>query len=244
MDPRDRLVVALDVPTLVDAEALAYRLQGVVRWFKIGPHLFTAAGPQAVAAIARYGRIFLDMKFHDIPSTVGAGVAAAARQGIALCTVHASGGTAMMRAAREAAAAVFRETGAGPLRVLGVTLLTSSDEATLAEAGTAGSPLDTVLRLARLAKAAGLDGVVISPLEAEAVRGACGPKFLLVCPGIRSAGGSDDQRRVCTPSTAVAAGADLLVIGRPITRAPDPRGAAEEILREIEGASPASHSQG
>jgi len=244
-DPRDRLIVALDVPTLAEAEALAERLQGIVRWFKIGSHLFTAAGPEAIAAISRYGRVFLDTKFHDIPSVVGAAIGAAARQGIALCTVHASGGTAMMQAAREAAGVVFRETGAGPLRVVGVTLLTSTDGETLAETGIAERPMDLAVRLARLVQRAGLDGVVIPPLEVEAVRGACGPEFLLVCPGIRSTGGApDDQRRVRTPGAAVAAGANLLVVGRPITQAPDPRRAAEEILREIEGAVLASRSEG
>ncbi len=235
-DPRDRLIVALDVPALDEAEALADRLRGVVGWFKIGSQLFTTAGPRAIAAIAQRGRVFLDMKFHDIPTTVGAAVGAAARHGIALCTVHASGGTEMMRAAREAAHRAFRDTGVGPARIIGVTLLTSIDERTLREIGAAGTPTDVALRLAHLARAAGLDGVVVSPLEVEPVRAACGPEFLLVCPGIRPAGGApDDQRRVRTASAAVRAGADLLVVGRPITHAPDPRRAAEEILREIEG---------
>jgi orotidine-5'-phosphate decarboxylase len=235
VEPHDRLIVALDMSSLQEAETLACRLEGLVRWFKIGSRLFTAAGPNAVAAIARYGRIFLDTKFHDIPSVVGATVDAAARQGIALCTVHASGGRAMMRAAADAAAAV---AGEARLRVLGVTLLTSVDEATLAETGITERAADVVLRLARLARAAGLDGAVCSPLEVAAVKAACGPEFLLVCPGIRSAGGDgDDQRRVRGAGAAVAAGADMLVVGRPITRAQDPRGAAEAILREIEEAS-------
>jgi orotidine-5'-phosphate decarboxylase len=233
-DPRDRLIVALDVPALDEAEALADRLRGVVRWFKIGSQLFTAAGPRAIAAIAQRGRVFLDMKFHDIPTTVGAAVGAAARHGVALCTVHASGGTEMMRAAREAAHRAFRDTGVGPARVIGVTLLTSIDERTLREIGAAGTPTEVALRLAHLAGAAGLDGVVVSPLEVEAVRAACGPEFLLVCPGIRPAGGAtDDQRRVRTAGAAVSAGADLLVVGRPITHAPDPGRAAEGVLREI-----------
>ena len=155
MDPRDRLIVALDVPTLPDAEALADRLAGVVRWFKIGSQLFTAAGPAAVASIARRGRVFLDTKLHDIPSVVGAAIGAAARQGIALCTVHASGGTAMMRAAREAADAAARSSPGADLRVLGVTLLTSMDQATLAETGVDGDPARVVDRLARLARGGG-----------------------------------------------------------------------------------------
>jgi len=233
VDPRDRLIVALDMPSLADAEGLADGLRGVVRWFKIGSHLFTTAGPDAVAAIARRGRVFLDTKFHDIPSVVGAAVGAAARQGIALCTVHASGGTAMMRAAWEAASAEAA-VGGERLRVIGVTLLTSADAQTLAETGVGGSPADAVVRLARLAQAAGLDGAVTSPLEVEAVRTACGREFLLVCPGIRPLGGrEDDQRRVRAAGAAVAAGADMLVVGRPITRASDPRRVAEEILCEI-----------
>jgi len=238
MDPRDRLIVALDAPTLSDAEALADRLAGVVRWFKVGSQLFTAAGPAAVASIARRGRVFLDTKFHDIPSVVGAAVDAAARQGIALCTVHASGGTAMMRAAQQAADAAAPLASGTRLRVIGVTLLTSMDRATLVETGISDEPAHVVDRLARLAKAAGLDGVVTSPLEVSAVRAACGPEFLVVCPGVRPDGSAgDDQRRVLTPRAAVAAGADLLVVGRPIAHAPDPRRAAEEILREIETAA-------
>jgi orotidine-5'-phosphate decarboxylase len=244
VDPRDRLIVALDVPSLADAETLADGLRAVVRWFKIGSQLFTAAGPDAVAAIARRGRIFLDTKFHDIPSVVGAAVEAAARQGIALCTVHASGGTAMMQAAREAADATAGTAG-GRLRVIGVTLLTSSDAETLAETGVVASPADIAVRLARLAKAAGLDGAVTSPLEVEALRAACGKEFLLVCPGIRPAAWQeDDQRRVRAVGAAVAAGADMLVVGRPITRAPDPRRAAEEILREIEETSDSAQLPG
>jgi len=233
VDPRDRLIVALDTPSFTDAEAMAARLDGVVRWFKVGSHLFTAAGPAAISALLRRGRIFLDLKYHDIPSVVAGAVEAAARQGIAMCTVHASGGSAMLRAAREGA-----DRGAPPgsdrVRVIGVTVLTSEDAAALSEAGVAESLLDTTLRLARLSQAAGLTGVVTSPLEVQAVRAACGPEFLLVCPGIRpeeSARG--DQRRVHTPRGAVAAGADMLVVGRPITRAEDPKAAAEEIIRQI-----------
>ena len=214
---------------------MAERLEGIVRWFKVGSHLYTAAGPAAVAALRRRGRIFLDLKYHDIPSVVGGAVEAAARQGIAMCTVHAAGGSAMMRAAQEGA---NRGTpkGIDPPWVVGVTLLTSEDAAGLAETGVAGSLLDATLRLARLARAAGLAGVVTSPLEVEAVRAACGPAFLLVCPGIRADGGvSGDQRRVRTARDAIAMGADMLVVGRPVTQAGDPRAAAEEIVRQIAG---------
>ncbi len=238
MDPCDRLIVALDTPSLAEAEAMAARLDGVVRWFKVGSHLYTAAGPAATSALRRRGRIFLDLKYHDIPSVVEGAVEAAARQGVALCTVHALGGTAMMRAAREGAA---RGTprGADRLRVIGVTVLTSGDATTLSDAGIAGTPQDVALRLARLAQAAGLAGAVISPLEAEAVRAACGAEFLLVCPGIRmEEAARGDQRRVHTPRAAIAAGADMLVVGRPITQAGDPRAAAEEIIRQIAGDQP------
>jgi len=232
MDPHDRLIVALDTPSLADAEGLAARLDGVVGWFKVGA-LFAEAGPAAVAALARRGRIFLDMKYHDIPSTVAGEVEAAARQGVSLCTVHALGGLAMLRAARDAA-----ERGAGPRRVppqvIGVTVLTSLDAAALQEVGIAGTPQEAAVRLARLAQDAGLAGAVTSPLDVAAVRAACGPGFLLVCPGIRpECTASQDQRRVHTPRSAVASGADLLVVGRPITQAPNPRAAAEKIIREI-----------
>ncbi len=235
-DPRDRLIVALDTPSLAEAEALADRLAGTVRWFKIGPHLFTAAGPAAVTAIRRRGDIFLDLKFHDIPSTVAAGVAAAARLGVSLCNVHALGGRAMMAAASRAAAEQHRESGGARMNVVGVTLLTSGDAAMLAEVGLSDSPVEVTLRLARLARAGGLDGVVVSPLEAAAVREACGPQFRIVCPGIRPQGiNRDDQRRTDTPAAAIAAGADMLVVGRAITRAGDPRAATEDIIRQIAG---------
>lgn len=235
MDPRDRLIVALDTPSLAEAEALAARLDGVVRWFKVGSHLYTAAGPAAVSALLRRGRIFLDLKYHDIPSTVAGAVEAAARQGVAMCTVHASGGAAMMQAAREGADR-GTPSGGSRTRVIGVTVLTSEDAAGLSEVGVEGSPLEATLRLARLAQTAGLAGVVTSPREAAAVRAQCGPEFLLVCAGIRpERAARGDQRRVHTPRDAVAAGADMLVVGRPITQADDPRAAAEEIIRQIAG---------
>jgi orotidine-5'-phosphate decarboxylase len=235
-DPRDRLIVALDTPSLSEAAALADALAGAVRWFKIGPHLFTAAGPAAVTAIHARGEIFLDLKFHDIPSTVAAGVAAAARLGVSLCNVHALGGRAMMAAAARAAEEAHRESGGTRMNVIGVTLLTSGDAAMLAEIGVGDPPPAATLRLARLARTAGLDGAVVSPLDAAAVREACGPSFLIVCPGIRPEGvDRDDQRRTDTPAAAIAAGADMLVVGRAITRAGDPRDAAERIIQEIAG---------
>jgi len=233
VDPRDRLIVALDVPSLEEAQAMAARLAGVVRWYKVGLELYTAAGPAAVAAV-KDGRVFLDVKFHDIPATVAGAVSAATRLGVDLLTVHASGGTAMLLAAAEAAVRTAEIIRRRPPTVLGITLLTSGDAAAMAEAGMAGTPAEAAVRLARLARGAGLGGVVASPVDAAAIRTACGPDFLIVCPGIRPAGAAaDDQRRVATPRAAIEAGADVLVVGRPITRAPDPRSAAEELAREI-----------
>ena len=234
MDPRDRLIVALDLPSLEEAQATAARLAGVVRWYKIGLELYTAAGPAAVAAVRKEGRVFLDLKFHDIPATVAGAVSAATRLGVDLLTVHALGGTAMLLAAAEAALRTAEIIRRRPPTVLGITLLTSGDAAAMAEAGMAGTPAEAAVRLARLARGAGLGGVVASPVDAAAIRTACGPDFLIVCPGIRPAGAAaDDQRRVATPRAAIEAGADVLVVGRPITRAPDPRSAAEELAREI-----------
>ncbi len=232
-DPLDRLIVAVDAPSLEAAGEIAARLEGAVRWFKVGSELFTAAGPAAVTALLRRGRVFLDLKFHDIPATVAGAVASAGRLGVDLLDVHASGGSEMLRAAQEAALRSAAPGRSAPT-VIAVTFLTSGDSAVMDEAGMRGTPGEAALRLARLAHASGLGGVVASPLDAAAIRAACGADFLIVCPGIRPAGaGRDDQRRVQTPREAIAAGADMLVVGRSITRAPDPRRAVEEILREI-----------
>lgn len=232
-DARDRLIVAVDAPSLEAADALAARLDGAVRWFKVGSELFTAAGPAAVAALLRRGRVFLDLKFHDIPATVAGAVAAAARLGVDLLNVHASGGSAMLRAAQEAAARNAAPGRPAPT-VIAVALLTSVDADAMDQAGIRGTPVEAALRLARLAQDNGLGGVVASPLDAAAIRAACGPDFLIVCPGIRPAGAArDDQRRLETPQAAIAAGADMLVVGRSITRAPDPRRAADEIVHDI-----------
>ncbi len=233
-DPRDRLIVAVDAASLAAALEIAALLQGAVRWFKVGSELFTAAGPEAVTALRRRGRVFLDLKFHDIPATVAGAVAAATRLGVDLLNVHAAGGSAMLRAAREAAERAAAAAGWNPPTVIAVTLLTSGDPSAMDEAGMAGPPHDAALRLARVAHAAGLGGVVASPLDAAAIKAACGPEFLIVCPGVRPAGaGHQDQRRVLTPREAIAGGADMLVVGRPITQAPDPRRAAEDVLHEI-----------
>ena len=232
MAPPDRLLVALDVESLRDAEALLGRLDGVVTGCKIGSQLFTAAGPAAVESARKRGfRVFLDLKFHDIPTTVAGAVREAARLGVAMLNVHASGGVAMMRAAAEAAA----DFAAPRPLVLGVTVLTSLDRGTLArEVGVPASVDAHVLHLADRAREAGLDGCVASPREVRALRLALGPQWVIVTPGIRMpAAGADDQTRVATPRQARDAGADYVVVGRPITAAPDPAAAAAEILRQI-----------
>jgi len=234
--PPDRLLVALDVESLRDAEALLGRLDGVVTGCKIGSQLFTAAGPAAVESARKRGfRVFLDLKFHDIPTTVAGAVREAARLGVAMLNVHASGGVAMMRAAAEAAAKAAADFAAPRPLVLGVTVLTSLDRGTLArEVGVPASVDAHVLHLADRALEAGLDGCVASPREVRALRLALGPQWVIVTPGIRiPAAGADDQTRVATPRQARDAGADYVVVGRPITAAPDPAAAAAEILRQI-----------
>jgi orotidine-5'-phosphate decarboxylase len=231
MNARDRLIVALDVPKPDDARALVDRLAGHVGLFKVGSQIFTLAGPVLVREIvARGQRVFLDLKFHDIPNTVAGAVASASRLGVSLVDVHGLGGRAMM----EAAAGALPAMGT---RLLAVTILTSHDEETLDEIGVNGSMAESVRRLALLAKEAGADGVVASPHEVAIVREACGSGFLIVTPGIRPAGAAPgDQARAATPAAALAAGADYLVVGRPITAAADPAAAADAIVDEMEAA--------
>jgi orotidine-5'-phosphate decarboxylase len=235
-DLKDRLIVALDVESVADAERLVDRLEGLVTRFKIGSQLFTAAGPGAVEAIQKRGaEVFLDLKFHDIPNTVAGAAREATRMGVLMFNVHASGGRAMMAAAAEGAAAAARELGRRRPIVLAVTVLTSLDRATMGrELRVADSVEGHVLHLAALAADAGLDGCVASPQEIGALRRSRGPGWVIVTPGVRPAGSAlADQSRIATPAAATGAGAHYLVVGRPITAAPDPARAAEAVLREM-----------
>ncbi len=265
-DPAARLFVALDVETLADADTLLDRLGDVNldgRWpsnvavpgVKIGNQLFTAAGPTAVEhALKRGCRVFLDLKYHDIPNTVAGAVREATRLGVFMLDVHASGGFAMMRAAAEAATKAAAEFGVARPLVTGVTVLTSLDRQALSQdLGVAGSVEAHVLRLAERARDAGLDGCVASPREIGLLRGTLGPKWVIVTPGVRpgqpgraqtSPGGgrgamsgpsrsNDDQMRTATPHAAISAGATYLVVGRPITGASDPVAALRAVLDEI-----------
>lgn len=236
MNVEDRLIVALDAPSLEDAERMAARLTGKVRAFKVGKELFTACGPEAVRAIRRSGgRVFLDLKFHDIPNTVAGACRSAAKLGAFMMNVHASGGSAMISKAAQAVAEATR--GADRPILLAVTVLTSMGPKDLEEIGIQRSPAEQVTSLARLAKAAGADGVVASGEEIEAIRKACGPDFKIVTPGIRPAWSeTGDQKRIVTPADAIRRGADYLVVGRPITAAADPAEAASRVLDEMRGA--------
>ena len=229
----DQLLVALDVDSRQRATALADSLRGAVGGFKIGSRLFTAEGPDMVRSLADRGdRIFLDLKFHDIPNTVATAVDAAANLGVWMLNVHAAGGSTMMRAAADAAREAAAKRGTPPPLVIAVTVLTSMNQAALRETGIVIDLMDQVLRLAELTREAGLDGVVASPLETAAIRQRCGPDFLIVTPGIRggaAAAHKQDQQRTMGPAEAIAAGASHIVVGRPIIGEPDPRAAAQAI---------------
>lgn len=227
---RDRLIVALDVPTAAAAAALVDRLEGQCDWFKVGLELFTAAGPSVLEPLLRRGhRVFLDLKFHDIPNTVAGAVRSAAALGAHMLTVHAAGGPAMLNAARAAL-----EDIANPPELLAVTVLTSMDDAQLQAIGVPASPAGQVDHLVRMALGAGFRGFVSSSQEIVSMRAIAGPEGLLVIPGIRPAGAeSGDQKRTATPAEALRQGASYLVVGRPINQAPDPAKAAEAILKEM-----------
>ena len=227
MTPRDRICAALDFPTWSEAEPFARRVAPEVGMLKVGLELFAAEGPGAVRQAAGLGRpIFLDLKLHDIPNTVLGATRAAAESGAAILSVHASGGEEMVRAAVRGAG--------GRLRVIAVTVLTSLDDEALGRIGIAGPSKDAVVRLAQLAVAAGAQGIVCSPREVEAVRRAVGPGPLLVVPGVRPEGAAKgDQARVATPVEAVRAGADVVVIGRPLREGPDPAALARAIAADL-----------
>lgn len=231
MNPRDRLIIALDVSTAREAQAIVTAIGGSATTFKVGKQLFTAEGPQVVRDLVASGRkVFLDLKFHDIPNTVAGAVSSAAGLGVSMLTVHTSGGSKMLKAASEAAA----QSTSRPL-VLGVTVLTSLAQADLEEIGLSGTSVETqVLRLAGLAVKAGCGGVVASAHEAERLRTTLGTEFAIVTPGVRPTGAeAGDQARVVTPRQAIAAGATYIVVGRPITGAADPASAAAGILAEL-----------
>jgi orotidine-5'-phosphate decarboxylase len=225
-----RVIVALDYSHESDLQAFAARVAPADCRLKIGLEAYTALGPRAVEAlVARGFDVFLDLKFHDIPNTVRAACRAAAGLGAWMINVHVAGGARMLAAAREGVSAAAK-----PPLLIGVTVLTSQSAEDLAGTGVALTPAEAVMKYARLARAAGLDGVVCSGEEAASVRRECGPDFVIVTPGIRPAGtGAGDQRRTMTPAEAIEGGADYLVIGRPITQAPDPRVALDAIRREI-----------
>ena len=224
----ERLIVALDVPTAEAAHRLVDQLAGEVGMFKVGHELYTAAGPAFVRQLVGDGhKVFLDLKFHDIPNTVAGAVGSAAALGVSFVDVHALGGPAVL----EAAVGALPGLGA---RLLAITILTSHDRETLSRIGIGGDVLESVLRLARLARDARVDGVVASPEEIEPIREACGDELLIVTPGIRPRGAaSGDQSRIATPRDARVAGADYVVVGRPITRSADPKGAARRIAEEL-----------
>ena len=230
MTPADRLIVALDTEDLRAALRLTKRLQGLVRYVKIGSALFTAEGPEAIRRMRALGlKVFLDLKFHDIPSTVEKSCRAAVRHRVAMLTVHAVGPAPMLEAAASGVRDEARRLGIPRPRVVGVTVLTSvGDGATTATAS-------RVMRLAEAAHRAGLDGVVASAHEVAGLRRRFGPSWRVVCPGIRPAGAdASDQRRVASPKAAIARGADFLVVGRPITQADDPRAVATTILTQMD----------
>jgi orotidine-5'-phosphate decarboxylase len=232
-DARSKIIFALDVESFADAKHWVSVLSGHVGMFKVGKQLFTSHGPDVVRMVENFGgQVFLDLKYHDIPNTVAMASVEAARLGVNLFNLHALGGYEMMARTVEALQKEF--AGKQRAKVLAVTILTSSTEETLRQVGIEFPVREMVVRLAQLAKKAGIDGVVASPQEVELIRAACGNDFLVVTPGVRpSFAATNDQKRIMTPAEAVRAGADYLVIGRPISAAADPLKAAEAIVEEI-----------
>jgi orotidine-5'-phosphate decarboxylase len=233
----NKLIVALDVDNVHKAREIVNKLRGVVGMFKIGMQLFTAAGPSFVREIVSSGeRVFLDLKYHDIPNTVALAGVEATRLGVSIFNVHASGGSEMMRRTADAVSECAESERRSRPLVIAVTILTSANVDTMTEVGFGSAPTELVPRLARLAKTSGMDGVVASALEVGAIRTAVDePGFVVVTPGVRPAGANlADQKRVTTPREAILAGADYIVVGRPILEAPDPVRAAQQILDEVQ----------
>ncbi|HHY59081.1 MAG TPA: orotidine-5'-phosphate decarboxylase [Clostridia bacterium] len=240
LSTKDRLIVALDYDTMAEVERLLDRLQGQVSFYKVGLQLFSRNGPRVIQYLVDQGaKVFADLKLHDIPNTVAKATRALTALGVNIIDVHVSGGTEMMRAAAKAATEAAEEYGVVKPAVIGVTVLTSLDRNSLAELGWPGEDITQLaVRWARMAQEAGLDGVVASPLEAKAIREACGEDFIIVTPGIRPrAVGTHDQKRVTTPREAIALGASHLVVGRAITEAENPQAMVASILQEMEGVS-------
>lgn len=240
LSAKEKLIIALDVDTTKKAFDLVKELHSVAGMFKIGSTLFTSAGPQIVRdIIARDSKVFLDLKFHDIPHQVAGAARSAAELGVSLFTIHASGGSEMMRRAVDSVNEVAAKGGVRA-RVLAISVLTSIDATILSQIGVSSSPSESVMRLVRLAEDSGVDGVVASPQEIKTIRAiVSSPEFLVVTPGIRPSTNEpagEDQKRVATPGAAIAAGASYLVVGRPITGAPDPVAAATQIVAEMQEA--------
>jgi orotidine-5'-phosphate decarboxylase len=233
---KNKIIIALDVDSLESAQELVALLRSSAGAFKIGKQLFTRYGPQAIAIVHDAGgAVFLDLKFHDIPNTVARASAEVVRHGVLMFNIHAMGGYEMMQQSVAAVRKMAENLGVRRPLVLAVTVLTSLAQSDLAAVGITAGMDDQVRRLAKLAKSAGADGVVASPQEIEIIKTACGPEFLVVTPGVRpKAAQGDDQKRVLTPGEAIRKGADYIVVGRPVTEAPDPLVAVKEIIKEIE----------
>lgn len=234
--PAQKVIFALDVPTLEEARRFVNLLKGRTGFFKVGLELYTAFGKEAVRAVQQEGgRVFLDLKFHDIPNTVSRAAEEAVKLGVDMLNLHASGGAEMMRETAERCRKVAQRMNRKPPILLAVTVLTSMDDENLREIGMIGPVEERVASLADLARKAGMDGVVASPREIASIRGRCGRDFFIVTPGIRPAfeGVRDDQKRVMTAGEAISAGADYIVVGRPVRLAPDPAAAMDKVLEEI-----------
>lgn len=235
MEVRNRLIVALDVASMADVRQLVETLSDAVSYYKVGMQLFYSVGMECLTYLREQDKdVFLDLKMHDIPNTVAQGAASLTRLGVAMINVHASGGQAMMQAAAEKVAETAKTLNIPRPKLIAVTILTSMNDAEWASLRNTASIPDQVVHLAKMAQAAGMDGVVASPQEAELIRAACGKNFAIITPGVRPHGTAvNDQSRIATPAAALQAGAHYLVVGRPITAAPDPRAAALAILEEM-----------